>query len=60
MLDPCARTVPRGQSSWASVWPAAAGLAALLTASPEIVRGKRVVELGSGLGVRPDELSTFS
>ena len=38
-------------TSWASVWPAAANLAALIARSPELVRGLRVCELGSGLGV---------
>ena len=37
--------------SWASVWPAAANLAAHLEANPCLVKGKRVAELGSGLGV---------
>ena len=38
-------------TSWASVWPAAANLAALIARTPELVRGLRVCELGSGLGV---------
>lgn len=37
--------------SWASVWPAAANLAALIAREPQLVEGKRVAELGSGLGV---------
>lgn len=37
--------------SWASVWPAAANLAYLITREASLVRGKRVAELGSGLGV---------
>lgn len=37
--------------SWASVWPAAANLAHLLQRDGSIVRGKRVAELGAGLGV---------
>lgn len=40
-----------GDPSWASVWPAAASLAARIHATPSLVSGKRVVELGSGLGV---------
>jgi predicted nicotinamide N-methyase/uncharacterized protein YqgV (UPF0045/DUF77 family) len=37
--------------SWASVWPAAANLASLIAANANLVAGKRVVELGAGLGV---------
>ena len=33
------------------MWPAAANLAALIARAPELVRGLRVCELGSGLGV---------
>ena len=38
-------------SSWASVWPAAATLAAYIAASAGLVRGKVCAELGAGLGV---------
>ncbi|KAL3934015.1 MAG: hypothetical protein SGPRY_000016 [Prymnesium sp.] len=37
--------------SWASMWPAASSLAALLMKQPDLVSGKMVAELGSGLGV---------
>lgn len=37
--------------TWASVWPAAAALAAHLDGNRHLVEGLRVVELGSGLGV---------
>ena len=37
-------------SSWASVWPAAASLAAHIAADPALVRGRAVVERGLGLG----------
>ena len=42
---------PDVDSSWASVWPAAAALANLLAREPDLVRGRSVVELGAGLGV---------
>ena len=38
-------------TSWASVWPAAANLAALLSREPSLVENRRVAELGSGLGI---------
>ena len=38
-------------SSWASVWPAAAALAAHVDANAALVRGRAVAELGCGLGV---------
>ena len=37
--------------SWASVWPAAANLANHIAQDATLVRGKRVAELGAGLGV---------
>lgn len=42
---------PDPDPSWAAVWPAAVALAAHLATEPELVRGRSVVELGSGLGV---------
>lgn len=42
---------PDGDPSWASVWPAAAALAAHLASNPELVEGKRAVELGCGLAI---------
>ena len=38
-------------ASWASVWPAAANLAHLLAKEAALVKGRRVVELGAGLGI---------
>jgi predicted nicotinamide N-methyase len=36
---------------WALLWPSGLALAEALAASPEILRGRRVLELGCGLGV---------
>ncbi|HET9016022.1 MAG TPA: methyltransferase domain-containing protein [Thermomicrobiaceae bacterium] len=36
---------------WAELWPSGIALADLLVAEPDLVRGRRVVELGCGLGV---------
>ena len=36
---------------WCRVWPSALMLAAALTQHPELVRGRRVLELGCGLGL---------
>ena len=36
---------------WCRPWPSALALAQLLTAQPELVRGRRVLELGCGLGL---------
>ena len=36
---------------WARPWPSAVALAALLLQRPELVAGKRVAELGAGLGL---------
>lgn len=36
---------------WAELWPAAEGLALWLEARPELVQGKRALELGCGLGL---------
>lgn len=36
---------------WAEVWPSAIGLAEVLARNPGLVRGKRVLEVGCGLGL---------
>lgn len=36
---------------WAEIWPSGIALADAITGEPELVRGKRVFEIGSGLGV---------
>lgn len=37
--------------SWADVWPTGAALAELIVDRPDFVQGKRVAEIGSGLGL---------
>ncbi len=36
---------------WAALWPSGIALAAAIARQPEIVRGKRVLELGTGVGI---------
>jgi len=36
---------------WVRAWPSALALATAVLDSPDIVRGKRVADLGAGLGV---------
>lgn len=36
---------------WSELWPSGIALASLLLDRPELVRGQRVIELGSGLGI---------
>eukprot|EP00967_Tisochrysis_lutea_P072040 scaffold95911_cov19-Tisochrysis_lutea.AAC.2 len=36
---------------WVRAWPSALALASTVLDSPELVRGKRVADLGAGLGV---------
>lgn len=36
---------------WAAVWPSGIALAAAIAREPEVVRGRRVLELGSGAGI---------
>jgi len=46
-----ARGAVDGDPYWARVWPSALALAECLLARPELVRGKRVADVGAGLGV---------
>lgn len=36
---------------WCRLWPSAVALAQLMLQQPELIRGKRVCEIGSGLGL---------
>lgn len=36
---------------WAEIWPSGIALAAAIAREPELVRGRRVLELGSGIGI---------
>jgi predicted nicotinamide N-methyase len=46
-----ARGCEDGDPYWARVWPSAVALAECLLARPELVKGKRVADVGAGLGV---------
>ena len=39
-----------GDTAW-RVWAGAIGLCEYLSAKPEVVRGKRILDLGSGTGI---------
>ncbi|GFH15915.1 uncharacterized protein HaLaN_12240, partial [Haematococcus lacustris] len=45
------RGLEDGDPYWTRAWPSAIALASALLARPHLVRGKRVADLGSGLGV---------
>ena len=47
----CAAGQEEKDPYWARPWPSAVALAALLLQRPELVAGKRVAELGAGLGL---------
>ena len=36
---------------WCRLWPSAVALAQLMLQQPELIRGKRVCEIGSGVGL---------
>ena len=42
---------PNDDPHWADLWHGGAALAAEIFAEPELVRGKRVIDLGCGLGI---------
>ena len=51
LIDDAAADPEQNLPYWAELWPSGVALAAQITRHPEIVRGKRVLELGCGLGV---------
>ena len=51
LIDAAAADPEQNLPYWAELWPSGIALAARLTRHPEIVRGRRVLELGCGLGV---------
>ena len=51
LIDDAAADPEQNLPYWAELWPSGIALAAQITCEPGIVRGKRVLELGCGLGV---------
>ena len=51
LLDRAASDPEQNMPYWAEIWPSGIALADAIARSPERVRGRRVLELGSGLGV---------
>lgn len=51
LLDRAAADREQNLPYWAELWPSGIALADAIAQSPEAVRGRRVLELGSGLGV---------
>jgi len=51
LLDRAAADPEQNLPYWAEIWPSGIALADAIARSPERVRGQRVLELGSGLGV---------
>lgn len=51
LLDLAAADSEQQMPYWAEVWPSGVGLADAIARQPERLRGKRVLELGGGLGV---------
>jgi predicted nicotinamide N-methyase len=51
LIDDAAADPEQNLPYWTELWPSGIALAAKITRVPEIVRGKRVLELGCGLGV---------
>jgi predicted nicotinamide N-methyase len=51
LLDAAAGDPEQNLPYWAEIWPSGIALADELLAQSELVRGKRVLEIGSGIGV---------
>jgi predicted nicotinamide N-methyase len=51
LIDDAAADPEQKLPYWAELWPSGVALATKITHDPRIVRGKRVLELGCGLGV---------
>jgi predicted nicotinamide N-methyase len=51
LIDDAAADPEQHLPYWAELWPSGVALAAKITRDPRIVRGRRVLELGCGLGV---------
>ncbi len=51
LLDAAAGDPEQNLPYWAEIWPSGIALADEIVAHPELVRGLRVLEIGSGLGV---------
>ena len=51
LIDDAAADPEQNLPYWAELWPSGVALAAKIARDPAIVRGRRVLELGCGLGV---------
>ena len=51
LIDDAAADPEQNLPYWAELWPSGVALAAKIARDPSIVRGRRVLELGCGLGV---------
>src|SRR5215204_6357497 len=51
LIDDAAADPEQNLPYWAELWPSGVALAAKITRDPSIVQGRRVLELGCGLGV---------
>ena len=51
LIDDAAADPEQNLPYWAELWPSGVALAAKIARDPGIVRGRRVLELGCGLGV---------
>jgi predicted nicotinamide N-methyase len=51
LIDEAASDPEQNLPYWAEIWPSGVALAARIARTPDVVSGKRVLELGCGLGV---------